>query len=649
MLIGFTLIAVDRRCGAWPSDWRHEQHFTVTAPGLIKLNLPRDTLNGARPTLEDLRLYDDSGKELPYAIERPAPLASPLERAQSFHVSLENNSTVMTLETGVTRPIDNVALETPAPDFIKSVNMEGSTDGQHWHVLAQHQPIFRSLSGTELLRVSFSSGVWPWLRLTVDDQRSSPIPFLGTHIHATSVEQPPVESQPAQIVERDENPGETRLTVDLGAANLDLASLAIETDEPLFTRAITLLEPQVTEALIGEKPIGQGLIYRIALNDQATSANLSVPLATSVTSRELIVLIRNEDSSPLRISAIRVERRPLYLTFMARQTGVFHLLTGNKFCAGPRYDLAELGTRFKAVPIAGIVVSPVAGNPDFREPEALRGLEIAGAPLDVSDWEFRKPIHLTNSGAEQIELDLDVCAHSALNFSDVRILSGTNQVPYLIEHTSITRSVALTATTTNDVKNRNLSRWVIQLPRADLPFSRLTCESKDPLFQREMSLYEELADDRGNIYRSTLGDAVWTQTPQHGSKVFVLTLNETPRADTLYLQTDNGNNPPIELGNFAASYTATRVLFKANVSDQLFLYYGNPRAGAANYDLSLVAGDLLAADKSTATLDSAQPLKRTSTVGSHAQASGGVLFWIALAAVVIGLLAIVARLLPKTQ
>src|ERR1017187_2137453 len=56
-----------------PGDWQHEQRFDVPATGLVKLSLPTATLEAARPGLEDLRLYDDAGREVPYLIERPKP------------------------------------------------------------------------------------------------------------------------------------------------------------------------------------------------------------------------------------------------------------------------------------------------------------------------------------------------------------------------------------------------------------------------------------------------------------------------------------------------------------------------------------------------------------------------------------------------
>ena len=94
---------------ALPPDWQQEQRFDVAAPGIVKFSLPAETLNAARPALEDLRLYDNAGNELPFFIERPAPVAKVVQPAKSFQVSLNANTTVITLETGLAQPLDGVA------------------------------------------------------------------------------------------------------------------------------------------------------------------------------------------------------------------------------------------------------------------------------------------------------------------------------------------------------------------------------------------------------------------------------------------------------------------------------------------------------------------------------------------------------------
>src|SRR5207253_1738991 len=125
------------------------------------------------------------------------------------------------------------------------------------------------------------------------DQRSAPVPFTGARIEAYPSDSPPGEAVSVSISERDENPGETRLALNLGAANLDIASVQVETAESLFMRQIVFAVPTISDDSIREQIIGRGVIYRVAVDGQTPSENLSVPLENLVRSHELILLIKN--------------------------------------------------------------------------------------------------------------------------------------------------------------------------------------------------------------------------------------------------------------------------------------------------------------------------------------------------------------------
>src|ERR1035438_9329664 len=154
-----------------PADWQHEQRLDVSAPGLLKLSLPLPTLDAARPALEDLRLYDNAGMEVPYLIERPRPVGRIVQAAKSFQVTVSGDITVLTLETGLTQPLDGVTLETPSRAFLKAVQIEGSTDGRRWETLAWGQPIFREPGGASQLHLAVPAGAWQWLRLDRSEER----------------------------------------------------------------------------------------------------------------------------------------------------------------------------------------------------------------------------------------------------------------------------------------------------------------------------------------------------------------------------------------------------------------------------------------------------------------------------------------------
>ena len=644
---------VKSEAASLPPDWKQQQSFQVASGGLVKIALPADTLSSARPALEDLRLYDSTENEVPYLIERSALSSGSMQAPRSFQVSLNPRTTVITLEVDGDRSVNKIALETPAQNFIKAVTVEGSTDGRSWRPLARGQPIFRQPAGAAQNEVAFPIGSWHWFKLTVDDQRSAPLPFTGAMLGVVKAGRLSGEWSQVAISGQDESPGETRLALNLGAANLNLASIHLETAEPLFMRQVSIAVPRISEGILREETIGQSAVYRVELEGQGLSENLSMPLNVQIPSRELLLLIKNGNSPPLHVSAVRVERHPIYLIFLARQPGAYRLLTGNPRCAEPRYDLAALGIRVNQVKVLPVQMSPPSPNPDFHASQVLPGIETTGSPLDISTWRFRKSIKISGGAAYQLELDLDVLAHAQQGLGDLRILRGENQVPYILQPTSMVRAITPTVEMTHLEEHSTRSkssRWAIKLPRSGLPLTRLISTSRTPLFERSMSLYEEISDARGEKYNHPLASAVWTQTPELRAKELVLPLQGPPHGDTLFLETENGDNPPIELTQFSAFYPVTRLLFLARPGDDLRLYYGNSDTSPPHYDLGLVADQLLAADKQEAQLSSQEQLREGARHENQTTSrSGGFIFWGVLALVVVVLLIVTSRLLPAAQ
>ena len=141
-----------------PTQWRHTQALEVDATGLVRVNLPPETLDAARPALEDLRIVDGAGNEVPYAIQQMVPSSDATHRPAEFNSAIGNGTTTVTLRTGTTAILNGITLETPAEEFIKALRIEGSHDGKTWQELATGLPIFRQRGGAEKLHVSFEGG-----------------------------------------------------------------------------------------------------------------------------------------------------------------------------------------------------------------------------------------------------------------------------------------------------------------------------------------------------------------------------------------------------------------------------------------------------------------------------------------------------------
>ena len=644
-----TLIVAQSGLAFDRNEWRNTQTLEVPTKGLVRVNLPAETLEASQPGLEDLRIIDSAGNQVPYLTERLLPDAESTIRPTEFRSTIENGATHLVLKTG-TSAIIGVSLETPATHFMKAADVEGSNDGRTWTKLAGGDSLFQLPNGATKLRVSFPEGAWQFLRITIDELGSPPVPFTGAHLHKARTTAP-AEAVSITVKTRDESPGTTRLDLDLGAANLTLGSLRIESSEPVFTRAVTLAVPEVRDDGIGERNIADAVIYRVNVNGK-NEAHLEIPLESQIYTRELLVLIRNEDSPAISIDAIRADRRLVRLTFFANQPGQYSLLSGNTQCAAPRYDLSALSGKLRNTTAMEVVPSALVPNPNYKPPEALASLTLSGSKIDVSKWKFRKPLALTQNGVQQVELDPELLARSQPDQRDIRVVRGEYQLPFLFERTSLSRPISLNAAAANDPKKPALSRWSLKLPQPGVPITRLVCTSSSPLFHRQMRLLEEVTDERGDKFASELGRATWDQTPDSPKRDLVIELNARPKSDTFFLETDNGDNPAIELHHFRGYYPVTHVIFKAtpDPAQPIWLYYSNADAAAPRYDLTLVASELLKAERGTVVAGAEENLSpKRPFVGQTLTGSTRYIFWGALALVVIVLLAVMWRFLPKQQ
>ncbi len=634
-----------------PNEWRFSQAIDVPANGLIRINLPAETLDASRPDLGDVRILDGAGREIPYLIDRPMPRHEFVLRSQELRTALEPMATRITLTTGTKSLIKGVIFETPrGVEFIKAVQVEGSHDGAQWRELITDKPIFKMTGGADNLGVSFPAGVWEFLRLTIDDSRTAAVPFTAVQLQVAETKAP-VEPLPVSIKSRDESLGVTRLAVDLGATNLTIASLRIKTSDPLFARLVAIAIPELANDSIREETLCTGSIYRVDLNGKIESY-LEIPIDTQIRGRELIVLINNGDSPPLVIDAVDANRRATQLVFLAREQGRYQLLAGNSQCSTPRYDLSQLSGELKSAAAIELRPAFLIASPGYKAPDNLAALPLTGARIDLAAWKFRKPVQVSKAGAQQIELDPDVLARAALDQRDLRIVTEGRQLPFLLERPSISRSVPLASMSANDPKKPRLSRWSLKLPQPGVPVTRITCAVDSVLLERKMRLWEEVADERGDRFPCELGHVTWRKVPGETTREFAVHLNTAPRSDKLFLETDNGDNPAIQLHDFRGHYPVSRVVFKAapDSTEAVWIYYGNSGVASPQYDVILVADQLFRAERATPTLGGQEGTgSKTERITQTLSGSARYIFWGILGLVVAALLLLISRLLPTKQ
>ena len=607
------------------SDWRTTQEVEVPRAGPVAIALPLDTLDAAQPALEDLRVIDPAGVEVPWTPERPPrqiPRPRPAAGVQSF---LREGSTEVVIRTGIDEPVARIELDLASANFVKAARIEESDDGRTWSLVRDDEPLFVS-GGARKTSIDLPPGRRVHLRLTLNDRRSPPVPVTGVRLVAAAPPPPPTEPVEIVVTERREEPGRTRFVLRFPGRHARLADLTIDTPEAVFVRK--------AELSVDGRTLADGMLHRTMIEGRAPVEERSLAVHQRLPSRDAVLLLHHGSSPPLRVDAIRARVRPVRIQVAASTPGTFKLLAGNPAASAPRYDVAALGD-----PLPGqlvVVPGPIRVHPAWRPAEPLPGVMPAGAPINVDAWPFRKEVRLGPGGVHELELDPDVLSETSGD--DLRLVRDGAQVPYLRDDPPRLRPLPVTATRTG-------STWTLTFPRPRLPVRRISCQASDPLFRRPVRLLEEVRDELGRTHRHVVAQAAWSRTPERPPERLELELTGLLRTDRLVLEIDDGDNPPLSLGDFDAVYAAPRLVFKSPSRPGLYLHYGNRLAAAPRYDLDLASAELLAAVKSTATFDGAPP-QAPPPPGTPGSPVGSVFLWIVLALLSGALVLVLIKVLP---
>jgi hypothetical protein len=632
----FLLLATFAHAGDHAA-WTHQQSLPVSRPGLHRVELDPALLDASKAALGDLRLVSPAGEERPYVLLMPQPSQKHSETAANFTQRLEGPVSRFEFQASGTKPLNEVSFRVAGDEFIKAATLEGSPDGMRWQPLAENVLICRQ-HGFERTTLRFAEAAWRHFRLSLDDQRSKPVVIEGATLNGRKDETPGV-AQPVTILGREEKNGSTHLRIGLGAANLPLATLRLRTPEGVFQR----------QARVGSIA---GWFFRLQ-HEGRSAEDLELKLDSSHSSRELELIIDNGDNPSLKISGVEVTRHVLPLVFQADAAGEWRLLAGNAQASAPSYDLARMAGELRHAPSTLVKAGAVEANPAFRAEAALPVTGDTGeVRLDTRGWKWRRAITPAEKEPRifRVVLDDHALANASAYARDLRVIAADGVlVRHLMQPGGGKTLVEAEFAAQPDEKRPKTSRWRFTLPVAGLPVRALHLRTSSALFERSLTAFEMETDRRtGQRRQRQLGYVFWKSTPDAARPETRLELAQRPLGDEILVETDNGDNPALQLSAAQWERPVVSLLFEAHGGEKpLHLIYGNPKAVAPQYDIQLVQDRFEKAAHIATRLGDVDVLEAVKPqTESH---SGSPWLWAALALVVGGLLWVVARLLPKVE
>jgi hypothetical protein len=363
-----------------------ERSVPVDAAGRVAVRLHREVYEAARPDLGDLRVLDETGREVPYVVDRaePSSALSDLRPAVRNRGWRADGAATAVLDFGGRVAKGRLALRLSGDSFRRRVAVEGGEDGTQWTTLVDEAWVF-AVPGPEPARyeaVDLPGNDFPLLRVV-----AHPAPGEAGR---PSIEDAWVPGR-ARVVARDEpleprwsgvteaRAGETWLALDLGARHQPFHALELDVGDGRFFREVRVearRDPRRPGDPARWEEVGRGAVYRL---EHGARRRECLRVEARGRERALRVRVLDRDDRPLQVRAVTVRVPAERLLFEAARPGLFRLTFGDPARPAPSYDLART------------VLDVGAWGQAAREAPLGPPRRVATADVDARPWTERQP------------------------------------------------------------------------------------------------------------------------------------------------------------------------------------------------------------------------------------------------------------------
>jgi hypothetical protein len=360
------------------AGWQWYQELRLPEPvqaGRCQFRLTAKVLDGARGDLQDLRLFDAGGREVPYALR----IRLPRDQSQAFEIREFNRvkhpdrSVEVSLDLGMDPGEHNrIEVSTGGVNYRRFLRLEGSDDGRTWKpMLDKHVLTYFSSGGSTFDRrqVAYGASRYRYLRVRVfpdpaleNDAPTGPRMRVLRTIRSTGLELPwPAElSQRSPI--RDQGDYASVWFISLpGREQVPWSRLVLDADDPEFTRSYRIENDDERET--HHQVLAQGEWQR----SPGRRDPLTVVFSSEVVARRLrlVIIDQRNPSFGVRLISATAAAREVTFDRPGDASGPWRLYFGNPSATNPGYDYARsLPEHFEAEPPVADAGQVVA-NPSY--------------------------------------------------------------------------------------------------------------------------------------------------------------------------------------------------------------------------------------------------------------------------------------------
>ena len=358
----------------------------VDSPQLAEIRLDSPLFAATRPGLPDLRLFDSSNREIPRLVEplyatRPHAVRLPVPAQATDFRELPGNriEAFYLLDDAPPSPLA-IQIQPPLRDFIRTVRVSGSSDGQTWTPLVVDAEIFDYSRYVDVRRTEISVPSNAYRRFSIEisnasEERAQPLvrlvrqegrdasrafDLLQTPFRIQAVsflrettslakDVPVLQDWPHSGISVENLPDAKTTAVTLQTDNAPLSRLVLESPDRNFQRSVELQVPAPPSSPSEWRTVASGQITRVDLPGYSRE-DLAFDFPETRSPR-IRLLLRNADNPPVAVDGVRPYGPSYRLLWLAEPRADYLLAAGHPSLPPPQYDLFAVRTALeKGVP-----------------------------------------------------------------------------------------------------------------------------------------------------------------------------------------------------------------------------------------------------------------------------------------------------------
>lgn len=374
LILSSGLVLADFDIGKWQYEKEITSLSPITQPAYSQLTFDTEVFTHANRNLNDIRVIDNSGQEVPYKLLIEEAYTSrefyPAQILNKSYVPGEYQFFIVDLgRDGIFH--NQIKILTSSANFRREAQIEGSNNQKQWFVLQEKGKIYDySPPQFEFKKqdttLNYPESTYRYLRVTIFSRGENPIDIQKAEVYRTISSGARRVQYPVQIVEQGENK-EKRINYvvfDLENKGLPINSLQISTSDTNFSREVAL---EGSNDRIDWKIIE----FRDALfsfsTPKFTGSKLSIDFSES-NYRYLKLTIFNRDNPPIAITGANASGLLRKILFEYDPAKIYKLYYGNTQARLPEYDLEKFFPYLDIENPPQLTLGPEKENPSFEKP-----------------------------------------------------------------------------------------------------------------------------------------------------------------------------------------------------------------------------------------------------------------------------------------